>query len=78
MKLSFAQLKAVVSAYINENKISVRQSATTMLVESAATVGAVKNSIDIVVAAIAEEKEYRKQQAREKRRAARAAEKTEA
>ena len=67
--------------YINENKIAVKQSATTMLVESAATVGAVKNSIDIVVAAIAEEKEYRKQQAREKRRAARAAqaaEKTEA
>ena len=67
--------------YINENKIAVKQSATTMLVESAATVGTVKNSIDIVVAAIAEEKEYRKQQAREKRRAARAAqaaEKTEA
>lgn len=64
--------------YVNENKIAVKQSATTMLVESAATVGAVKNSIDIVVAAIAEEKEYRKQQAREKRRAARAAEKTEA
>ena len=67
--------------YINENKIAVKQSATTMLVESAATVGAVKSSIDIVVAAIAEEKEYRKQQAREKRRAARAAqaaEKTEA
>ena len=58
--------------YVNENKISVKQAATTMLVESAATVGAVKNSIDIVVAAIAEEKEYKKQQAREKRRAARA------
>lgn len=60
--------------YINENKISVKQSATTMLVEDAATVDAVKNSIDIVVAAIAEEKEYKKQQAREKRKAARAAE----
>ena len=60
--------------YINENKISVKQSATTMLVEDAATVDAVKNSIDIVVAAIAEEKEYKKQLAREKRRAARAAE----
>lgn len=58
--------------YVNENKISVKQAATTMLVESAATVGAVKNSIDIVVAAIAEEKEYKKQQARERRRAARA------
>lgn len=60
--------------YINENKISVRQSATTMLVESAATVEAVKNSIDIVVAAIAEEREYRKKLARERRRAARASE----
>lgn len=59
--------------YINENKISVRQSATTMLVESAATVDAVKSSIDIVVAAIAEEKEYKKKLARERRRAARGA-----
>ncbi len=60
--------------YINENRISVRQSATTMLVESAATVDAVKNSIDIVVAAIAEEREYKKKLARERRRAARASE----
>ncbi len=59
--------------YINENKISVKQSATTMLVESAATVDAVKSSIDIVVAAIAEEKEYKKKLMREKRKAARAA-----
>ncbi len=55
--------------YVNENKISVRQSATTMLVENATTVDAVKNSIDIVVAAIAEEKEYKKKLARERRRA---------
>lgn len=58
--------------YVQENKISVKQSATTMLVEDATTVDAVKNSIDIVVSAIAEEKEYKKQLAREKRRAARA------
>ena len=58
--------------YISENKISVKQSATTMLVESAATVAAVKSSIDIVVNAIAEEKEYKKALAKEKRRAARA------
>ena len=63
--------------YISENKISVKQSATTMLVDSAATVGAAKNSISIVVAAIAEEKEYKKKLAREKRKAARAAEKAE-
>ena len=58
--------------YVNENKISVRQAATTMIVDTPATVDAVKNSIDIVVAAIAEEKEYKKQLARERRRAARA------
>ena len=58
--------------YVNENKISVRQGTTVMLVEAAETVDAVKNSIDIVVAFIAEEKEYKKQQARERRRAARA------
>ena len=55
--------------YISENKIAVKQSATTILVESAATLGAVKNSIDIAVAAIAEEKEYKKKLAREKRKA---------
>lgn len=64
--------------YISENKIAVKQSATTMLVDSAATVDAVKNSIDIVVAAIAEEKEYKKNLAKEKRRAARATKAAEA
>ena len=59
--------------YISENKISVKQSATTMLVDSDATVEAVKNSIDIVVASIAEEKEHKKMLARERRKAARAA-----
>ena len=58
--------------YINKNKISVRQSATTMLIEDAVAVDAAKNSIDIVVTAIAEEKEYKKQLARERRRATRA------
>ena len=60
--------------YVSENKISVRQSATTIRVENEATVGAVKNSISIAVAAIAEEKEYKRQLAREKRKAARAQE----
>ena len=64
--------------YVNENKISVKQSATTMLVENAATVQAVKNSIDIVLDAIAEEKEYKKKLAREKRKAARAGAKASA
>ncbi len=57
--------------YVNENKISVRQAATTMRIDSKDTVDAAKNSIDIVVAAIAEEREYKKQLAREKRKAAR-------
>ena len=64
--------------YINENKISVKQAATTMRVENAAGVEAVKSSIDIAVAAIAEEKEYKKKLAREKRKAAKAAAEAEA
>ena len=59
--------------YVSENKITVKQAPTTILVEEAATVDAVKSSIDIVVAQIAEEKEYKKQRAKEKRREARAA-----
>ena len=59
--------------YVNENKISVRQAPTTMRVESKEGVEAAKNSIDIVVASIAEEKEYKKQLARERRKAAKAA-----
>lgn len=55
--------------YISENKIAVKQSATTIIVDSAATVDAVKSSIDIAVAAIAEEKEYKKKLARERRKA---------
>lgn len=58
--------------YVNENKISVSQSATVIRIDSAATVDAVKDSINIVVAAINEEKEYKKQLAREKRKAANA------
>lgn len=57
--------------YISENKIPVKQSATVIKVVDAATVDAVKNSIDIAVQLIAEEKEYKKQLAREKRRQAR-------
>lgn len=58
--------------YVNENKISVSQSATTIRIDSAATVDVVKDSINIVVASINEEKEYKKQLAREKRKAANA------
>ena len=64
--------------YVNENKISVRQSATTMRIDSEETVAAAKNSIDIVVAFIAEEREYKKQLARERRKAAKEAAAAEA
>ena len=60
--------------YVNENKIAVKQGVTVMYVENEATVEAAKDSIDIVVAAIAEEKEFKKQQAKERRKAAKAAE----
>lgn len=57
--------------YVNENKISVKQSATIIKVTDEEAVTAVKNSIDIALKAIAEEKEYKRQLAREKRRAKR-------
>lgn len=57
--------------YISENKIPVRQSATVIKVLDTATVGAVKNSIDIAVQSIQDEKAYKKQLAREKRKQAR-------
>ena len=60
--------------YVNENKIAVKQGVTVMYIENEATVEAAKDSIDIVVAAIAEEKEFKKQQAKERRKAAKAAE----
>ena len=59
--------------YVNENKISVKQGVTTMRIENKETVDAAKSSIDIAVAAIAEEREYKKQLAREKRKAAKEA-----
>ncbi len=55
--------------YVNENKISVKQSATSLKILDSASVAVAKNSIDIAVNAINEEKEYKKQLAREKRRA---------
>lgn len=57
--------------YISENKIPVKQAATVIKVIDAATVDAVKNSVDIAVQLIAEEREYKKQLAREKRKQAR-------
>ena len=58
--------------YISENKVSVKHSATVMKIEDAEAVQAAKDSVDIVIQAIAEEKEYKKELARERRRQARA------
>lgn len=57
--------------YINENKLSVKQAPTILKVTDEAAVQAAVDSIDMVVTHIAEEKEYKKQLAREKRKQAR-------
>lgn len=57
--------------YINENKLSVKQAPTILKVTDEAAVQAAVDSIDMVVTHIAEEKEYKKKLAREKRRQAR-------
>jgi len=59
--------------YATDNKISFKQSATVLKVISEEALNAVKNSIDIVVESIAEDKERKKAIAREKRRAKRMA-----
>ena len=59
--------------YVNENKVSVKQAATVIKITDAAAVQAAKDSMDIVVNTINEEKEYKKQQAKERRKAARLA-----
>lgn len=59
--------------YVNENKVAVKQAATVIKINNAASVQAAKDSIDIVVNTINEEKEYKKQLAKERRKAARLA-----
>ena len=59
--------------YVNENKLSVKTTATVVRVMDEASMSVVLNGIDIAVQTIAEEKEYKKQLAREKRRAKRQA-----
>lgn len=59
--------------YVNENKVSVKQAATVIKITDEAAVQAAKDSMDIVVNTINEEKEYKKQQAKERRKAARLA-----
>lgn len=59
--------------YVEENKLSVKHAATVLKVNDQAAVQAAIDSIDIVIQNIAEEKEYKKQLAREKRKQARLA-----
>lgn len=59
--------------YVNENKVSVKQAATIIKITDSNAVQAAKDSMDIVVNTINEEKEYKKQQAKERRKAARLA-----
>lgn len=54
--------------YINENKVNVKLASTVMRIEDATMVQAAKDSIDIVVNALAQEREYKKQLARERRK----------
>lgn len=61
--------------YVSENKVDVKVAGTTMKIVDETTVQAAKDSIDIVVKALEEEREYKKQLARERRRQRRQAEK---
>ena len=67
----FMMLNTNFKNYVAENKLSVRQSATVIKVTNKDVVQTIKDTIDIVVKAIGEEKEFKKQLAREKRRAKR-------
>ena len=58
-------------SYASQNNVKMKPSATTVKVIEAAAVGVAKDGIDLVCQQIAEEKEYKKQLAREKRKAKR-------
>ena len=59
-------------SYIAENKVSVKHAPSIIKVVDEASLQAAKDSMDIVIRAAEEEKEYKKQLARERRRIARA------
>jgi hypothetical protein len=61
--------------YISENKLKIKAAPTVLKVLSEESVQVAKDSIDIAVKAIEEEKEYKKQQIRERRKQARLASK---
>ena len=58
-------------SYVSENKLSVKIAPTVIKVLDEATVQAVKDSIDIVMQTAAEERELKKQLAKERRKKSR-------
>ena len=63
--------------YISENKVEVKQAPATIKVVDDATLSAVKDSMQIAINAIEEERAYKKEPAKLRRRQKRAAESTE-
>lgn len=59
--------------YVNENKIKIKSAPTVLKITDAESVQVAKDSIDIAIKAIEEEKEYKRQQTRERRKQARMA-----
>ena len=54
--------------YLNENKVNVQHAATSMKITDDTALQAAKDSVDIVVLAMAQEKEYKRQLALKRRR----------
>lgn len=59
--------------YVNENKLKIKAAPTVLKIVDAETVQIAKDSIDIAIKAIEEEKEAKRQQTRERRKQARIA-----
>jgi hypothetical protein len=59
--------------YVNENKLKIKSAPTVLKITDAESVQVAKDSIDIAIKAIEEEKEYKRQQTRERRKQARIA-----
>lgn len=64
--------------YMSDNKLKLKQAPTTLKVFDEATLAAAKATMEIAVKAIEDEKAYKKEQARAKRKAAKAAVEAEA
>jgi hypothetical protein len=59
--------------YVSENKLKIKAAPTVLKITDAESVQVAKDSIDIAIKAIEEEKEYKRQQTRERRKQARIA-----